>query len=103
MSNHRTTIVGSEGAWQAKCSCKTHSAITPHRWEAEDWNLSHLRAVDRARAHLQPRTPSLKDQRDWYLKQAALATEPSLKRQWQMLADSLDHRIGPDPHDTPMF
>jgi hypothetical protein len=94
-SNHLTKVVGYEGGtWQAKCSCRTRSPVFDRRWEAEDWNRTHLETVARARAHLRDRVPSLKDQRDWFRKQAAKATDEQVRRQWISLADELDHRLG---------
>lgn len=102
MSNHTTRIAGSDGAWQGRCSCKMRGPVCDHRWEAEDWCLSHLRIADRARAH-PTRAPTLKEERDWYLKQAARAADEATKKMWEMLADGLTHRIGPEPKDDPLW
>src|SRR5262245_27249179 len=102
MSNHRTTIVGSDDAWQGKCTCRLRSPAYPHRWQAEDWNLAHLDTVNRVRANLMNRQPGLADQRDWYRKQEA-ASSGRARAQWRALADALDHRLGKMPHDDPLF
>lgn len=103
MNNHIPKIVGNDGAWQAKCTCRMRSPVYEQRWEADDWNRTHMQAVDRARAHLRDRAPSLKDQRDWYRKQAARATDETIRKQWLVLADGLDHRLGTGPHDESLF
>jgi hypothetical protein len=103
MSSHRTTVVGDEGAWQAKCTCKRRSPVYDHEWKADDWNRLHLRAVERANLH--PRGgPTLKDQRDWYQTQADRATDKATREQWLQLAEGLDHRIGTVPqHDDSLW
>lgn len=104
MSNHVTKIVGSDEAWQGRCSCRMQSPVLPHRWEADDWTRAHLTTVERVRVHLRDRTPSLKDQRDYFRKQASRATDETIKRQWNELADGLDHRIGTMPqHDETLW
>jgi hypothetical protein len=104
MSNHQTRIVGKDDAWQAQCACKIHSPVFEHRWEADDWNRTHMKAVEQARLHLKRSLPSLKDQRDWYRKQASRSTDPTVKEQWLSLADELDHRIGTAVlHDDALF
>lgn len=99
--NHRTTIAGDDGVWQARCLCGATSPIHALRWEADDWMISHLAQVDRARAHLLAHNPSLKDQRDWYRKQAGLTQDDTTRNLWLMLAGELDHRIGAPPADDP--
>lgn len=104
MSHHKTAVAGSTDAWQATCLCSARSAVVEHRWEADDWCRSHMQAVERARTHLRDRSPSLKDQRDWYRKQAARATDETVRDQWLSLADGLDHRIGTTVlHDEALF
>lgn len=104
MSNHKTRIVGSYEAWQGKCSCKAKSSVSKYRWEAEDWISTHLTQVQQARVHLMSRNPSLKDQRNWYQKQADRTDlSPEEREQWQQMATALDHRIGKPPEDTPLF
>jgi hypothetical protein len=102
MSNHKTRIVGGDGGWQARCECYDHSPICEHRWEADDWKRAHLDAVARVRAHLK-KSPSLRDQRDWYRKQAAKATDEQARALWLMLAEGLDHRLGHPQHDDALF
>lgn len=64
MSNHRTSIVGDDGAWQAKCSCDTRrSPLYEHRWEADDWIRAHVQIVARARSQKNTRLPKPDD--DW--------------------------------------
>lgn len=104
MSSHQTRIVGHGDAWQAHCTCKIHSDILDHKWEADDWIRTHMKAVEQARLHLKRSLPSLKDQRDWYRKQASRAADPAIRRQWLSLADELDHRIGTAVlHDDALF
>lgn len=102
MSGHTTTIAGADGAWQGRCSCKTRSPVFDHRWEADDWNRTHRDIVDRVRVHL-ARAPSLKDQYDWYIKQADRADDTKHRLLWLMLADELAHRLGQPAHDEPLF
>ena len=102
MSNHQTRIVGNGDAWMGRCACHAQSELSEHRWEAEDWERTHLQEVERARAHLK-RTPSLKDQRDWFRKQAA-NTSGTVRQQWLALAEELDHRLGIGlQHDDALF
>lgn len=102
MSGHKTTIAGHDDAWQGRCSCRMRSPVYEHRWQADDWNRDHRAIVERVRSHL-ARTPSLRDQYDWFIKQAGLSTDPKIKSQWIMLAEGLAHRLGTAPHDEPMF
>ena len=104
MTNHKPTVTGPEGAWQGKCTCKIRSEVFAIRSDADWWIETHMNAVQRARAHLMSHHPSLKDQRDWYRKQAARKDISEEERgQWLHLAEGLDHRIGKPVDEAPLF
>jgi hypothetical protein len=92
---HKTYMTGGGDHWQAKCTCKQKSPIGPHA-EAAEWEWRHRRDAQTALAHL-ARTPSLRQQRDWYQTKALdPATPPSERVLWQSLADELTARL-PEP------
>lgn len=96
MDHHRTTVVGAQDAWQAKCSCKWRSPVTP-RSEAVDAELKHQHAVRRAQAGLRKEgAPSLGSLRAFYQSQADNpVNEPADRELWQRLADELVPFIPP--------
>jgi hypothetical protein len=86
-----------DGQHRAFCSCRLGSPLFPTRVESEEWGRAHLRLAARAMAHLRDRTPSLKDQYDYYLEQAQNPSEtPENRRLWRLLADGLASRLPPD-------
>lgn len=99
MSNHTVTIAHGEGGYRAFCNCRATSVTYPHKWEAEDWKLTHKTLVQRVRTHLgYGHAPSLKNQRDWYMRQADNPQTPTRERaQWLMLAEELTRRLADDP------
>lgn len=99
MSNHRVTIEEDTGQYRAICSCRGSSSFFAHRWEADDWRLSHLTLVERVRTHLNHgREPSLKAQRDYFRQQADNPLNPrDDKALWKQLADELDQRLNDAP------
>lgn len=103
MGNHDLTTYKSKNQWMSACTCGAHSEHVERRWQAEDWETSHLMLVARVRAHLGGRSPSLKDQRDWYRKQAAAAETDHDRHLWEILATGLAHRLGDPPEDTPLW
>jgi hypothetical protein len=100
MSTHKTVIIATnEGRWYARCSCKAHSPWYDHESEAEDWEYAHQREVQRARAHLGGRTPSTRDQYDYYRKRSVDPDiSPEDRELWKVLADGLEHRVGALDH-----
>lgn len=93
MSNHKIVFLGLADRMQARCSCKQKSLIGD-RGFVEAWVYSHLQEIERVRAHLGPRSPSLKSQRDWFLAQADNTDNPPEDRAlWQQLATELDHYV----------
>lgn len=103
MNNHRSTIVGSTDAWQAKCSCGWRSPVGL-RQDVDDLLVRHLNHVARARAGL-AREPSLAAALAWYSEQAAnSANTPQEREQWRQLADELRPRVeGQAITDTPLW
>lgn len=99
MSNHRVTIEEDHRSYRAICSCRGSSSFFDHRWEADDWRLTHLTLVERVRTHLNHgREPSLKAQRDYFRNQANDPLTPSSDRAlWKQLADELDGRLNDAP------
>lgn len=93
MTNHRVTIVGSTQQCQARCSCKKKSPVGD-RGLVEAWWYSHQQDVERIRAHLGSRTPSLKTQYEWFVKQAENTdNEYDDRVLWRQLADEIERHI----------
>jgi hypothetical protein len=89
---HRTVLVGDQGTWQCRCTCPSRSPLGT-KTEAYTWEEKHHREVNRARRSLS-KTPSLRDQRDFYQRMADDVTLPRPERDhWQTLADELTHRV----------
>lgn len=103
--SHTTVIVPSANLFQAKCSCKAHSPFGS-RGDAVEWEWRHHREVEKARAGLR-RTPTLRQQRDWFWEKATDLTISEHERSiWQGLADELDHRVDentPDPDQLELW
>jgi hypothetical protein len=96
MAGHVVKIItDQDGMFVARCACRQISKRVPMRWQAEDWEREHLDYIEKVKAHLGTRTPSLKSQRDYY---RSKAEDPSVsaaeREQWAMLADGLDRRVG---------
>lgn len=96
MSNHAPWVAGTD-PYQGRCTCHERGPVVNHKWQAEDWVRSHTEQVERARAHL-GKTPSLAQSRDYYRQMERTTTDQVVRRQWKMLADELDHRLGNFPH-----
>jgi hypothetical protein len=91
VSNHHVRLVLIGDQWQARCSCKQRSPVGD-RGDAETWDYMHHQEIERIRAQLGGRTPSLKSQREWFLQQADNEDNPSEDRAlWRQLADELEH------------
>jgi hypothetical protein len=103
MSNHDLTFNHINGAWHCSCLCTNHSGPCVEKWQAEDWGTTHLREVERVRAHLRSRTPSLLDQARWYREQAATASNPKDRNLWVMLATGIENRLGHKVDEQPLF
>lgn len=87
MSNHRIHYAGFEPNLQARCSCGKRSAIGS-RADCDQWQYEHLGEIQRIRAHLGTRNPTLKSTAAWFASQAADADLPNDERDmWQRLAD----------------
>lgn len=93
MSNHRRTIIGSIQQCQARCSCGKKSPITD-RGTVEGWWYAHQQEIERTRAYLGTRTPTLKSQRDWFIKQAENPdNDPDDRALWRQLAEEIDRFV----------
>lgn len=94
MSNHRTKVIDHDnGEWQGSCTCRWISEAGT-RQEVEDFILKHHEMVQRARAALGTRTPSLKSQRDFYAQQADDPNNSREERElWRLLARGLTARL----------
>lgn len=102
MTNHRTTLVGHDDSWQAKCSCGWRSNVVT-RTNADDYQFQHMEHVRRARAGMR-RQPSMEETLAWYTEQAAnSANSPEEREQWRRLAEELNHRVGKSDSDTPLW
>ena len=90
MGNHNIRFVLIGDQWQARCSCDKRSALGD-RGDAEAWDFGHRQEIERIRAQLGTRTPSLKSQRDWFLQQANNEENPHEDRAlWRQMADELE-------------
>jgi hypothetical protein len=100
---HVTSIAGGQDAVQAKCNCKWRSPVGS-RADAYAAELEHHRDVRRAQAGLR-RTPSLRQEREWYLEQATNYANSREERElWQRLAEELSTRIAePDLEQLPLW
>lgn len=93
MTNHRVSYLGSGERAQARCSCKKKSPIAS-RGDAESWFYAHMQEVERIRAHLGTRSPSLKTQLAWFQTQAENAdNEYDDRVLWRQLADETERHI----------
>lgn len=107
-TNHRITIIGSDDRCQARCSCKQKSTITD-RGGVEAWQYLHLQEIERIRAHLGSRNPSIRSQLAWFETQAAnLDNDPDDRALWHQLADEtkryMNSRVaGPMPGEQTLF
>lgn len=106
MANHKTTIRGSEGAWQARCSCRAQSKVFAGHSEAGDWNYHHLREVERVKSQAASRSPSLKSTLTLYRTNAEdedtyTAAQRAL---WSRLADEIEGRLlSTEGEQLPLF
>lgn len=93
MTNHRFTIVGNTDRCQAKCSCKQKSPIG-NRGDADGWMYAHLQEIERVRARLGTRTPSLRTQLTWFQTQAENTdNEYDDRLLWRQLADETERHL----------
>lgn len=100
MTNHRITVIGTTERCQARCTCKHNSPIG-NRGDMEGWIYAHNEEVARIRAHLGSRTPSLRSQQAWFVKQAENTDNPIDDRYlWRQLADEVERHIA---HQAPVL
>jgi|SRR5262245_27551973 len=100
---HHVEQVTKDDLFRAICTCGATSGPRFAKAEAHEWEDQHRKLVERARAHLRDRAPSLKDQHHYYRERAADPHEtPANRALWQMLADGLASRIGPPEKDQPL-
>ena len=109
MGYHETEIkmLGINEKYRGTCACGAAGLWDPDRQKAEDFLFAHMQQVERARSHLQSRTPPLASQATYYRRQA---DEPGCtdadRAIWLQLADELDTRLGlnaPPFEDIPLF
>lgn len=95
MANHKTTIVGSEGAWQARCTCRTRSKVFVNHSDAGDWNFKHLKEVERVKSQASSRSPSLKTTLSLYRTNAADENTYNAEQRaiWTRLGDEIEARL----------
>lgn len=90
MSNHKVHYAGLDPNLQARCSCKKRSTIGT-RSQVEDWFIAHLQEIERIRSYLGSRTPSLRTQWAWFIKQSEdTDNDPDDRALWRQLADEID-------------
>lgn len=94
MSNHKIAYVEDKGRHHGRCSCRFQTKVFLHKWQAEDEVREHLALVDRVRAYLETKNPTVKSQHDYYRERADDPDEtPENRRLWQQLADELEPRV----------
>jgi hypothetical protein len=99
VSNHKTKYVRYGDEFRAECSCRQNSKLGT-RQEAEDWLFKHREQVQRARAHLRHRIPSITQQYNYYRQQEQNPHQgESDRRLWKQLADELEPRLPSDATD----
>jgi len=87
MTNHRVHFAGLGDTLQARCSCKQKSPIGT-RSDVEAWKYEHEQMVQRVRAHLGTRNPTLKTTAAWFEAQAANPdVDPEDRVLWKQLAE----------------
>lgn len=103
MTNHKVHYAGLDPHLQARCSCGKRSAIAS-RAETDGWYYAHLQEVERIRAYLGTRNPSLKSQHAWFVIQAENTdNDPEDRVLWRQLADEIQAFLvskEPLPQDT---
>lgn len=83
---------------KASCKCPWESDRLPSQQEAEDAYLAHLKDVERIRAGLGTKTPSMKSQAAYYRQKADDPQTPEKDRPiWEQLAGELERRLGSRP------
>jgi len=100
-------VLGLNEKYRGECTCGAAGLWDADRQKSEEFLYAHAQQVERARAHLQSRTPPLASQADYYRKQA---DEPGCSETdraiWEQLADELDTRLGlnsPPSEQTALF
>lgn len=89
MTNHKVRYAGLEPNLQARCSCTKRSAIGS-RADVDTWYYAHLQEVERVRAYLGTRSPTLKSQHAWFCLQAEdTDNDPDDRALWRQLADEI--------------
>ena len=93
VTNHKFRMVGTSEHCQAICRCKQKSPIG-NLGDVEGWKYAHLQDIERARARLGTRDPSLKTQLAWFKTQADNAdNEYDDRLLWRQLADETERHL----------
>lgn len=93
VTNHKFTVIGNTDRCQARCACKQKSPIG-NRGDAESWMYAHLQEIERTRARLGTRTPTLKTQHAWFVQQAENTdNEYDDRVLWRQLADETERHL----------
>lgn len=95
--SHKFTRGETEG-WPprvySRCRCGHYIKPMEFTWQVEDEERRHFQLVERVKASLTRREPSIKTQRDYYLERANDPEESRENRAlWQQLADELTPRV----------
>lgn len=107
MGNHRVHYAGLHPNLQARCSCGKKSPIGS-RADCDAWCFAHNREVERIRAYLGTRNPTLKSQHAWFCQQADDDdNDPDDRALWRQLADELgafiEHKNAPPLEQDALF
>lgn len=104
MSRHQVEVIPTGRKFRAICACRAASPINLSQAEAQDWERVHHKEVERAKAHLSTRSPTLADQYTYYrAKQDDPAISDTDRALWKVLADGLEHRLGIASQEESMF
>lgn len=105
MARHSQEIISTPaGQFRLVCECKAASEWMALRSEAEDWGVWHLREVERAKAHLHTRLPSLRETYAYYRRmESDPGNRPADRDLWRALADGIEHRLGAEKQTDSMF
>lgn len=89
---------GVPATYHGRCTCGARSGWLAAKQPVEDWKFLHEQMIEKVRAHLGTRTPTLKQQRN-YFESMALSPDASTKDRllWQQLADEITIRLGDRP------
>jgi len=104
LSNHKITHYEVEGGRRARCRCGFQTLKYEHQWQVDDEVEKHHAKIERVRAYLETRNPTVKSQYQFFSEKADDPDEtPENRALWRQLADELAPRVKdkkPAPQET---